>query len=334
MKVNTMKVNTIKVKKIKVKDNKNKGTEYIKKNTKKKQKIILYISLVERKTKEVLILSKFLPKNIKLETVDWKTIKKNDERLENADLILIRSVYDYMDYFDKFESFLLNLKKYSNKIYNDLDIIRNNVNKKYLLNNKKFVPDFRIINKGNKNKNKLIFILNKLLKFHKKIVLKPLISNSGKDTQLIDKMPNDNEILKIQDIILKKGLIIQKYLSGISEGEYSIININNLRYIIKKKNEKDFRIHPNFGGKITFLKRNKDNLKFYNRLLKFENLIMKNHLKKFKNKNVLYSRTDVVLDKNKLYLIEIEMVDCVLFMNDYSAKHFCNTIKNLLNNRK
>ena len=54
---------------------------------------------------------------------------KNDERLENADLILVRSVYDYMDYIDKFESFLLNLRKYSKKVYNDIDIIRNNVNK-------------------------------------------------------------------------------------------------------------------------------------------------------------------------------------------------------------
>ena len=26
------------------------------------------------------------------------------------------------------------------------------------------------------------------------------------------------------------------------------------------------------------------------------------------------------------------MVDCVLFMNDYSAKHFCIAVKNILNN--
>jgi predicted ATP-grasp superfamily ATP-dependent carboligase len=200
-------------------------------------------------------------------------------------------------------------------LINDFNIIKWNINKKYLLDLEKkeinIVPS--IITK-NIHKNEL-----KNLKYKTDFfIIKPIFGGSSKDVLY----KNINEF---EDIItFKYDMIIQPYIEGMMNGEYSLIyyGLYFSHMIVKKLKNKNDKI-----------------LKFNNRIV--ENVLNDNQyydsLKLFStnvlnNLNILpnYTRIDLIIDNGMIYLLELELVDPNLFYenNDEQLK---NMIINIFN---
>jgi len=294
------------------------------------RKKILYLSLGDKKTKEFIMIEDIMKDKYDLTIMDWKKILKNEELVKNADLILIRSVYDYEEYPNKFKKFLKLMQKYKHKVYNNPKIIKDNYKKKYLTYFNS-VPDTYIINKQKISIDEIKKIIKLELQKYGKLVIKPVISNSGKNIHLINSNDDINNIdlTSIQKIIETKGLIVQKFLEGIKNGEYSVIIINEYKYIIHKTNDQDFRIHPFYGGRVTKLDKNN---KYYNKLITFASMIIYKYLSinKLTKNDILFARIDIVINNEQLYLMEIEIIDCVLFMDNNALKYFVQQIENKL----
>lgn len=291
------------------------------------KKNILYLSLGDKKTKEFIMIEDLMKDKYYLSIMDWKKVLKDEEQVKNADIVLIRSVYDYEEYPNKFKKFLKIMQKYKHKVYNNPKIIKDNYKKKYLTYFNS-VPDTNIINKQKISIDEIKNIINSELQKYGKIVIKPVISNSGKNIHLISSEDDINNIdfMNIQKIIETKGLIVQKFLEGIKNGEYSVIIINDYKYIVHKTNDKDFRIHPFYGGRVTKLEKNN---RYYQKLITFASMIIYKYLSinKLTKNDILFARIDIVIDNEKLYLMEIEIIDCVLFMDKNALEYFVKQIE-------
>ncbi len=166
------------------------------------------------------------------EIISWQD--KNVD-YQDYECLILRSVWGYQNDYSKFKEWLLFLRENNIKLFNDIDIILNNIKKDL---------QFDIL-----DRNSIIHIPTKFIKTHKEIneissievgsVIKPIISGSGNNTFRLtgDKTELNKKIINIADVstvyeeILKNsdnGLMIQPYIEEVKKGEYACIYINGI----------------------------------------------------------------------------------------------------------
>lgn len=218
------------------------------------------------------------------------------------DLAIIRSCWDYDS---RLTEFLRQMKKIENSslLYNPLDIIEKNSDKRYLLDLQttgiKITPTVTADNLNNLN----------IPPEWKKVVIKPNVSASGKDTYryLIDE---EEKIKAACSDIIEKGKLplIQKYISSIETfGEHSSIVIDGkITLTVKKTPAKGgFLIHKHFGGSSTSVQTSEKEKSFIRNILsKLESL-------------PLYMRVDYLKDENDNFLLlELEQIEPHLYLTE------------------
>lgn len=248
--------------------------------------------------------------NININIDDWKNYKNIDPSL--YDKILI---FETWDYHYKIKQFTYMIDKFNHKLINNYNILKWNMNKKYLLDLEKreinIVPS--IISKNINKKD--------LDKFDYKsdfFIIKPIYGGSSKD--VLYKNINDLD----NTMKFNYEMIIQPYIKGISNGEYSLIYYGlNFSHMIVKK-------FQNINDKILkynnrMIERVSNDNQYYDSLKSFSI----NVLKKL---NILpnYARIDLIIDDGIIYLLELELIDPNLFYqnNDEQLK---NMIINIFN---
>ena len=234
---------------------------------------------------------------IDTEIISWqKPLKKE------YDLLLLKSVWGYQNYYDEFKKWLVYLKNNNICLLNDVDMILDNIRKDIQFGILK-ANDVEIIDTYFLKYNDL---LDNSLFDSTSYVVKPSISGSGDNTFLVNNSDVDtNNIIKKEEIsrIFKPLLddnedcriMIQPYVDQINDGEYSCIFIDGklthtmIRFpsiFHEKKRPYLIREVPDSITKLAY---------------KIEKIPEFN--------NYLYMRVDMVMVDQKPIIMEVELAD-------------------------
>ena len=241
-----------------------------------------------------------LRSNIYVDILSWKS----DVDFNKYDALIIRSVWDFQEDVDSFLNWLSNIKI---PVFNDLDLIKNNIDKE---------NQYKLMDKYNIKHVETVFLKKKFnisdvwknnFDKYDKLVLKPCISESGKNTYLINKK-------NINDVNLSNNdskMMIQPFMDGIKDGEYSVIYFNHkfshciLRHSGVLETENTI-YEVTIDKKLLDICNKIDGIEEY--------------------KNYLFLRLDFIKQDDEYLLLEVELIDPMLFINK------CNNKKNIYKN--
>ena len=236
--------------------------------------------------------------------VPWDTNKLID--WDQYDSVIIRSTWNYQENFLKFINVLKEINSSSADLQNPIDIVEWNLNKQYLkdLENKKIkiVPSQWFNNFIPKE------IIQSFLNFNsKKIIIKPCISANADYTYILEEKTALSKLNTLKKDFIDKEFIIQPFIQDIkNEGEYSLIYFGNTlsHVLLKTPKVGDFRVQEEHGGTL------KSIINPEQALIRFG----KNVINKLP-RACLYSRVDIVRNKNEFLLMEVELIEPSLYFN-------------------
>jgi glutathione synthase/RimK-type ligase-like ATP-grasp enzyme len=268
-------------------------------------------------------------KNLKIVTwndsnVDW----------ENFEILIVRSLYDYLEHYEEFQQWLIEIKNKNIKIFNPVEILSWNAHKKYLIDLEssgvEIIPSL-YFNKG----TKIEIILEALsLKNWEKFVFKPCVGNGSKGVFLVQSKLGewkDEELKWIGELSNSDDFLCQEFQSSIHDGEISLIYFQgNYSHGVLRKPEKnefrqnDFQTVTKFNDNEKLIKLGKDTIE---KLLKNRQNVTPHEL--------LYSRVDLIKRNHSLdeyFISEVELFEPVLYFNfdEKSIERFSNSISKFL----
>ena len=175
-----------------------------------------------------------------IETLSWRA----DVDWNNYDLVMIRSPWDYQLAAEAFLSVLEKIEASSAHLDNPLEVVRWNINKKYLRDlSDKGVLIIPTLWRDEIDAKELDSFLNELNT--DELVIKPCISAGAFDTYRL----TQEKALSLSDELVSKfknrDVMIQPFVeSVVSEGEFSIFYFDDQysHTILKTPKENDFRV--------------------------------------------------------------------------------------------
>lgn len=238
--------------------------------------------------------------------IDAKIISWQQPLEEKYDLLILKSVWGYQNYYKEFKNWLLYVKNNNIPLANDVDMVLNNIMKNI---------QFNILEKNNVDFIDTIFLdQSKLLSMNifdmlddNSYVFKPTISGSGENTYLVTNFNNKSipntiqkkDIVKIYNKMLDGNsdckIMVQPFISEINNGEYSCIFIDGklthtmLRFPnIFHEKRRPYLVND-IPNSIIELARVVEQIKDFN--------------------DYLYMRVDMVLVNGKAKIMEVELAD-------------------------
>ena len=218
--------------------------------------------------------------------------------------VLIKSTWDYFDYYPEFLFWLNRLEAQGIPVLNEVPILRWNSSKNYLLELKaKGYPCVagQILPKGT------VITLEEL---HDAIhadtlVIKPLVSGGAKNTLKIQRGAGKEVEQKVASLLQEEDFLVQPYIQEIVEvGEYSLIffNAEFSHAVLKSPAVDDFRVQHYFGGTIQEIQPDSSMLASAQALVATF------------AKDSLYARVDGVEIDGVFHLMELELIEPYLFL--------------------
>lgn len=263
------------------------------------------------------ILKKYLiNEGADVEIVSWDNLEYN---WTERDLVIIRSTWDYHERLNDYINWLDFLKEHKVKVYNDVDVVKNNIYKNrqiaWLKENNVAIMECEIFSKVGlegmkKPESNIIETIKKYFPNHVNkslFVLKPTVSARSNNTFLIDPFninkdenahitENCDEVFnKLLDKFTDRGIILQVFASGIANGEYGMVFLNGIlvQSVVKKP------------GKI-YGKKEKEALNEVP--VELENFA-KNIVNKLDLEKVLIARVDAIIENGSPRLMELELAE-------------------------
>lgn len=232
------------------------------------------------------------------QSIDWKKYH----------IINLKTAYGYYQYPYEFTNWLKHIKNLNKKFFNPIDHILWNMDKFYLKelekNNIQILPTIFI------EQNETINLAEIIKEYQwQKIVIKPSLSAGGNNLFLCDST-NKESLKKAQNHISRiqkfSKVLIQEYNNSIAiNGEYSAIFIDGeYCYLIHKKPKNKFIASYSQGIEVIAVTNQK----------------ITNYAKEIFRKisilgDTLYTRIDLILDREKIYLMELELIEPRLFFD-------------------
>ncbi len=236
--------------------------------------------------------------------VPWDTDKLID--WDQYKSVIIRSTWNYQENFLKFIEVLKEINSSSASLQNPIDIVEWNLNKQYLKDlkhkNIKIVPSQWFNSFVPKNIIQSFSYYNS-----NKIIIKPCISANADHTYILEEKTALITLNNLKKEYRDKEFIIQPFIQDIkNEGEYSLIYFGNTlsHVLLKTPKVGDFRVQEEHGGTLKSIK-NPEQV-----LIRFGNNVI-NKLPRA----CLYSRVDIVRNKNEFLLMEVELIEPSLYFN-------------------
>ena len=246
--------------------------------------------------------------------VDIVSWQDNGVDYSEYDAVIIRSLWGYQDYIEEFMNYLEKLQKEKVKVFNDVEILKGNLNK---------YEQFKILDKYEIPHIETFFFekdeidkISETAKSYKDLVVKPIISGSGNNTFIISNTIKKNNINvddindKFKDVLndVNNYLMVQPFVKEIDNGEISIVLIDNKISHMVVRNTSVF----NDKGSILVL-----GLESMDDRMKF----IVNSCSKIKEyANALYMRVDLVKINDDYKVMELELVEPQLFMGFRKTK--------------
>jgi glutathione synthase/RimK-type ligase-like ATP-grasp enzyme len=218
--------------------------------------------------------------------------------------VLIKSTWDYFDYYPEFLAWLDKLEALGTSVLNPVATLRWNSSKNYLLELKaKGYPCVagQILPKGT------VISLEEL---HDAIqadtlVVKPLVSGGAKNTLKISRGAGKEVEQKIASLLQEEDFLVQPYIPEIvAVGEYSLIffNAEFSHAVLKSPAVDDFRVQHYYGGTIQEIKPD-------SKMLASAQVLVAGF-----SKDSLYARVDGVVIDGVFHLMELELIEPYLFL--------------------
>jgi glutathione synthase/RimK-type ligase-like ATP-grasp enzyme len=251
--------------------------------------------------------------DIEVDHVNWH----DDHNWSDYEMVLIRTTWDYVDKVDQFFKALEIISKQT-KLINPIEIIKWNINKKYLVEIQemgfKTIPTLL---SGSFTKEEFKDHFNRMDK-GAGVIVKPVIGASSQGIQLI-KVASEVEPMETGE------WLIQPFQENIqTQGEYSLLFFNKTfsHGITKLPKAGDFRSQEEFDSKVEAVAPPKKMI-----------LLGESILNKIPH-STEYARVDFINDESdNPQIIELELIEPCLFL-DYgpeAAKTFATHLKSLLN---
>jgi glutathione synthase/RimK-type ligase-like ATP-grasp enzyme len=218
--------------------------------------------------------------------------------------VLIKSTWDYFDYYPEFLVWLDKLEALGTSVLNPVATLRWNSSKNYLLELKaKGYPCVagQILPKGTAT---TLESLHDALGFET-LVVKPLVSGGAKNTLKITRGAGKELEDKIASLLQEEDFLVQPYIPEIvAVGEYSLIFFNGVfsHAVLKSPAVDDFRVQHYYGGTIQEITPD-------SKMLASAEVLVADFAK-----NSLYARVDGVLIDGVFHLMELELIEPYLFL--------------------
>lgn len=173
--------------------------------------------------------------------VDWTETK----------FALFRTVWDYSERWEEFESWFLKTEKLT-KFINPAEQIRWNLDKHYLKDlaeNGVNIPPTVFLKKGSAKSLNDVFDQEGWTE----VVLKPTISGGGRETYRLTKDQASKFESKLKERLALEDMMLQEFQNNVvKRGEVSMMFAGSkiTHAIIKNAKEGDFRVQDDFGGSV------------------------------------------------------------------------------------
>lgn len=219
-------------------------------------------------------------------------------------LILIKSPWDYFDYYPEFLDWIEKIQDLGTPVLNDLKTVRWNSSKEYLLEiEARGFPTIAglILKKGS---NPSLTEIQEKVKSDT-IVVKPLVSGGAKNTLKIPVEDWADYEQKVAQLVKEEDFLAQPFVPEVAEvGEYSLIFFNRKfsHAVLKTPAKSDFRVQHYFGGTIQEIQPSIAMLESCQKLIDTF------------GPETLYGRVDGVEIDGVFLLMELELIEPYLFL--------------------
>ncbi len=259
---------------------------------------------------------------IDVEVLVWD---RPGQDLGSYDAFIFRSCWNYHRKHSEFVTWLNGLRSLHIPVFNPVETNIWNLSKKYLLDLEScgiVIPETVFLPGHSFKEDHLEHYLESIPS--EKVVIKPAVSLNGEDTYLFERTESTAIKSKCSEINSTRDLLLQQFIPEIqTEGEISLIYFNKQYcHAIRKTAKKgEFRIHEEHGGtRVAYLPDAAE--------LHFANSVVDTI-----TEDLLFCRVDIVKSGSKIYLIELEILDPMLFlgMDPKAPQRFANAIDEVLN---
>ena len=247
-----------------------------------------------------------------------------DVEWEKFTCLLVKSVWDYFDYYPEFLDWIERMKILKISVWNDLETIKWNSSKEYLLEiEQRGFPVISGMILEAESKPELDLIREKIQS--DTIVVKPLVSGGAKNTLKIKLSEWENYAQKLEDLLQEEDFLVQPFISEVAEvGEYSLLFFNGKfsHAVLKTPAKSDFRVQHYYGGMIQVIEPRPEMLESCQKLMETY------------APNTLYGRVDGVEINGVFHLMELELIEPYLFLalSDLAIPNYKEALrKRLLN---
>jgi glutathione synthase/RimK-type ligase-like ATP-grasp enzyme len=218
--------------------------------------------------------------------------------------VLIKSTWDYFDYYPEFLVWLDRLEAQGIPVLNEVATLRWNSSKNYLLeieSNGFPCVAGKLLPKGS------LTTLDQLFEgvTAEQLVVKPLVSGGAKNTLKISRTDEPAVLEKVLQWVQEEDFLVQPYIKEIvAVGEYSLIFFNAAfsHAVLKTPAPADFRVQHYYGGTIQEITPDAS-------LMAAAQALVDRYAK-----NTLYARVDGVLIDGVFHLMELELIEPYLFL--------------------
>jgi glutathione synthase/RimK-type ligase-like ATP-grasp enzyme len=220
------------------------------------------------------------------------------------DVAIVRSAWDYHLKLPAFLTWLAARESEGLTLWNSADTIRWNLDKKYLLRLERegvaIIPTLLI---GAGQACDLAGLMDE--RGWDAVVVKPVFSASAHDTYRITRAEAEPRQDLIDELLRTREIFIQPYMHTIAEeGEWSLLFFNGRfsHALLKRPQEGDFRVQLEYGGSLHALEMPAGLIAQAERVLARV------------REPWLYARVDGVLEKGQFLLMELEMLEPLLYL--------------------
>jgi glutathione synthase/RimK-type ligase-like ATP-grasp enzyme len=253
-------------------------------------------------------------RGVQVQAIPWDG---NFTDWNSFDLVILRSCWNYHLHPKKFLLWLNDLQTNQVNLLNPVSTVRWNLHKKYLAELDRQgvrLPPTQWLIKG------ATINLKELLqqKGWSKAVVKPAISATAHNTFVVSVEDIEQHQPIMNQLLDQSDLLIQKFVPEIKQGEYSLIFFHKKfsHAVLKKPKPGDFRVQHDFGGSYSFIVPSDE-------VIKQAASILTNI-----QEPLLYARVDGVLVNGQFLLMELELIEPVLFFQQ--APYAVGTFVDLL----
>jgi glutathione synthase/RimK-type ligase-like ATP-grasp enzyme len=227
----------------------------------------------------------------------------SDVHWNDYDIVILKAPWDYHEHLDSFLTWLDELERIGVRVVNPPGVVRWNSDKHYLVEIAEHLPvvPTRLLEQGDQiNYSELQRLFSS-----EKLVFKPAVSAGAKHTYLVESSNASSLVPLIESLLEEQSFLVQQFAPEVqTEGEWSFLYFNGQfsHAILKKPGNTDFRVQHYFGGTIHTPSINAEHIQ--------QTII---YVKKFAP-DCLYARVDGIIRNGTFYLMELELIEPLLFL--------------------